>query len=490
MSSDEQLALRAARGDQRAFEQIYRRYHQALYRFCLGMVGNPQDAQDVLQNTMVKVLRALPGEKRKIQLKPWLYRIARNESVEALRGRRDGEELGLRESPGAEVAEVAETRERLRTLLTDLEQLPERQRAALVMREMSGLDFAQIGASFGSTAAVARQTLYEARLSLRQLEAGREMRCAEVMRELSDADGRVARRREIRAHLRSCADCRGFRDAISKRHKDLSALAPLPVAASAGLLHSLLGGKAAGAGGSVAAGGSGIAGSAGAGAGKAVATSVLVKSAATVVVAAIVGASAADRGGLIDLPLTGKSEHASQSAAGAPDSSDGRAVAGPATAAALGAKRGARERRSNHDAGARGEDQAGKQGNDLAGHSESTSRSQSGLRPPGGGYGRSASDRHGRPTQLPEAAARGQGTASSHKPPHATSPPAGGSTGRGHGGSTHGGGQPAAKGASPGKAQDPHPAPTPPQPSAEASPQANDSPAEPPKGGNPQGPEG
>ncbi len=113
-------------------------------------------------------------------------------------------------------------------------ELPERQRAALVMRELSGLDFAEIGAAFGSSAAVARQTLYEARLSLRQLEAGREMRCADVMRELSDADGRVTRRRDIRAHLRDCADCRAFRDEISKRQEDLAALAPLPVAASAG----------------------------------------------------------------------------------------------------------------------------------------------------------------------------------------------------------------------------------------------------------------
>ena len=88
---DEQLALRATQGDRRAFEAIYGRYHQALYRFCLAMVGNPQDAQDALQNTMVKVLRALPGEKREIRLKPWLYRIARNESVETLRRRHDSD---------------------------------------------------------------------------------------------------------------------------------------------------------------------------------------------------------------------------------------------------------------------------------------------------------------------------------------------------------------------------------------------------------------
>jgi RNA polymerase sigma-70 factor (ECF subfamily) len=57
VSSDERLAQRAANGDRRAFEAIYKRYHQDLYRFCLAMVGNPQDAQDALQNAMVKVLR-------------------------------------------------------------------------------------------------------------------------------------------------------------------------------------------------------------------------------------------------------------------------------------------------------------------------------------------------------------------------------------------------------------------------------------------------
>ena len=84
---------RAAKGDRRAFEAIFQRYHQDLYRFCLAMVGNPQDAQDALQNTMVKVLRALPGEQREIKLKPWLYRIARNEAIEILRRRRDDAEL-------------------------------------------------------------------------------------------------------------------------------------------------------------------------------------------------------------------------------------------------------------------------------------------------------------------------------------------------------------------------------------------------------------
>jgi DNA-directed RNA polymerase specialized sigma24 family protein len=86
--SDDRLARRATKGDRRALAAIYRRYHQDLYRFCLAIVGNSQDAQDALQNTMVKVLGALPGEKREIRLKPWLYRIAHNESIEVVRRRR------------------------------------------------------------------------------------------------------------------------------------------------------------------------------------------------------------------------------------------------------------------------------------------------------------------------------------------------------------------------------------------------------------------
>ena len=91
--SDQRLVRRAAGGEEHAFAAIFDRYHQPLYRYCLAIVGDSQDAQDALQNTMLKVLRALPGEEREIKLKPWLYRIAHNESVDLLRRRRDTREL-------------------------------------------------------------------------------------------------------------------------------------------------------------------------------------------------------------------------------------------------------------------------------------------------------------------------------------------------------------------------------------------------------------
>src|SRR5215203_1628836 len=247
---DERLVQRAAVGNERAFAAIFRRHHQALYRFCLAIVGNPDDAQDALQNTMVKVLRALPGEERRIELKPWLYRIAHNESVELLRRRRDTPELDPElPSPEPGTNERAETRERLRRLLGDLDELPERQRETLVMRELAGLGFAEIGTAIGASDAVARQAVYEARRSLRQMDEGRTMSCDAVGKALSDGDGRVIRGRQVRAHLRACPDCRRFRQEIEERRKDFAGIAPLPAIAAAGILQGLLGGGVGGSGG-------------------------------------------------------------------------------------------------------------------------------------------------------------------------------------------------------------------------------------------------
>jgi RNA polymerase sigma factor (sigma-70 family) len=300
LASDERLAKRAAAGDEQAFAAIYQRYRQDLYRFCLAIVRSPQDAQDVLQNIMVKVLRALPGETRQIQLKPWLYRIAHNEAVETLRRRRDNTELDPEiMGSGDDPSESAATRERLRQLFADLANLPERQRSALVMRELSGLGFEEIGEALEASSAGARQTVYEARLGLRQMEAGREMRCRSVMWDLSEADGRVVRRRDIQAHLRACPECRAFAEEVEKRGNDFAAIAPLPLAVSAGLLQGLLSGSASSAG--VGASGS-LAGAAAVGVGKSAAISTGMKAAATVAIAAV-GVTAADRSGVIETPL-------------------------------------------------------------------------------------------------------------------------------------------------------------------------------------------
>ena len=358
--SDERLTRRACGGDERAFAAIFRRYHQPLYRFCLAIVGNPEDAQDALQNTMVKVLRALPGEERQIELKPWLYRIAHNEAIDLLRRRRETRQLDAElAAPGYGLAEDAATRERLRRLLADLEELPERQRETLVMRELAGLEFEEIGAALGTSGAVARQTLYEARQSLRQMAEGREMGCDEVTRALSDGDGRVIRRRDVRAHLRSCADCRAFGEEIKGRRHDLAAISPLPAAVVAGMLQGLAGGSGA------AGGGSGLAAALGGGAAKTISASAAAKGVATVAVAAAVGVGAADRTEVIHLGLPGEGGSQSSKPAPATPASEGNGAVGTGAPAAAPGQSAGQQKGDGHRAGSNGPQGKG-QGNGSA----------------------------------------------------------------------------------------------------------------------------
>jgi RNA polymerase sigma factor (sigma-70 family) len=331
--SDSRLTRRAARGSNRAFEAIFERYHQELYRYCAAIVGNSADAQDAVQNTMVKVLRALPGEERRIELRPWLYRIAHNEAIEIVRRRVPAEEIDAESllAP-ASAADQVLARERLRHLVADVAELPERQRGALVMRELGGLGFEEIGAALGTTAATARQTLYEARLGLRRMSEGREMDCAEAMRSISDGDRRLLRGRKLRAHLRSCEGCRAFRAEIEGRSTDLAMVAPLPAAAVAGILQGVLGGAGGGAAG---AGAGAAASAAGGAAGKSLLSAAALKSAAAVGVVVAIGVTAADQRGLIHVG-SGGSESPPAKSAPAPASG---AAADPGASSPQGAAR-------------------------------------------------------------------------------------------------------------------------------------------------------
>ena len=261
---DSRLARLAARGDQRAFEAIFRRHHQELYRYCRAILADPDDAQDALQATMVAALRSLPGEKREIDLRPWLFRVAHNQAITIARRRRElpAEESAHGTAPGADVS--LEGRERLRHLVSDLRSLPERQRGALVMRELSGLSYSEIASSLGSSEGAARQLVYEAREAMREAEGARATDCSEIRELISRRDGRVLRGRRVRTHIRGCEGCSGYLAAIKQRSSDLQMLAPpLPALAASGLLAAIVGesgksalvaGSAAGAGGASAAG--------------------------------------------------------------------------------------------------------------------------------------------------------------------------------------------------------------------------------------------
>ena len=324
------LARRASRGDRAAFEQIFRRHHQELYRYSLAIVHDREDAEDAMQATMAAALRALPGEDRRIDIRPWLFRIAHNESISLLRRRRPDQldEASIPEREGESQEDRLAIRDRLRRLVLDLNGLPERQRAALVMRELSGLSYEEIGEALTCSEGGARQAVYEARTALRELEEGRDMECEAVRRAISERDGRRLRGRKLRAHLNGCDGCSGFAAAIPARRADLGSLCPpLPAAAAGTILTGLFGG------GGGAATGAGAAGIAGGG----MAASLAIKG-GSIAAAIALAAGAADVGGLIDLPnpVAGSKASTADPAAPDPTAADARAQPAPAASASTG----------------------------------------------------------------------------------------------------------------------------------------------------------
>jgi RNA polymerase sigma factor (sigma-70 family) len=240
MAGDERLARMVTSGNDGAFAALYDRYHDVLVRYCRSLVRDDQDALDAFQSTMLNALRALRDDRRRAPVRPWLFRIAHNESISVLRRRPTAEPLDDRQVATLDVHRRAEDREALAGLLEDLGTLTEHQRGALLLRELGGLAYEDVATALETTPLAARQAVFAARASLHDQRAGRELDCALVQRRLSDTDRRASRTRAVRAHLRTCDDCRGFANAIGRRRRAVVLLPIPPAFASSGLLTSIL----------------------------------------------------------------------------------------------------------------------------------------------------------------------------------------------------------------------------------------------------------
>jgi len=251
--ADDRLVSLAAAGDGVAFEALYERHYRSVYRYVLSILRDPEDARDALQSTMERALRSIDSQRVKGGLRAWLFGIAHNEAMNAIATRppRPPAEAVL---VAADAASDAADRDRLRQLIEDLGALPERQRSALVLRELSGLASEEIGTALSISPAAAKQNVYEARVALTKLAEGRDMSCERVQQKLSDGDGRRLRGRGLRAHLRDCALCQAFGAGIGTRTADLPVLFP-PLAAAAAA--KTLAEVTAGGGGAAAAGATG-----------------------------------------------------------------------------------------------------------------------------------------------------------------------------------------------------------------------------------------
>ena len=266
LQSDERLIALTRRGNPAAFEALVHRYQSRLMAFCRHMLGSTEDAEDVLQEVFAASYNALLGDDRTINARPWLYRIARNRCLNHLRrpiaAGQDSMDVFERDG-GSSAADTVHRREEFRQIVADVQDLPETQRTALLLREIDALSYDQIAEAMETTVPSVKSLLVRARVSLAEAAEARLLSCAEVRLELGQvAEGLVRTTAPVRRHLKSCERCRTFRSELRRANRALAAVYPIGAIAGLKLFVSKLGiGAASGSGGSSsAAGGAGFAG--------------------------------------------------------------------------------------------------------------------------------------------------------------------------------------------------------------------------------------
>jgi RNA polymerase sigma-70 factor, ECF subfamily len=167
-AADHALIGRAAVGDRAALDQLLRIHQSHIYGICLRMMGNEPDARDATQEAMIAVCRGLGRFDRRSALSTWVYRVTTNACLDELRRRarrpvvtHDGE-LRL---AGTTAAPDDAVTARL-TLDAALARLPDEFRAALVLRDLCELDYAEIAEVLAIPAGTVRSRISRARLAL------------------------------------------------------------------------------------------------------------------------------------------------------------------------------------------------------------------------------------------------------------------------------------------------------------------------------------
>lgn len=233
--TDHELVAAVRRGEDEAFEQLYTRYRTRIWSYIGGILHDSDRAEDVSQEVFISVLRRLRDTERPIAFKPWIYQIARNACIDELRRARHNHQVSFDEegesdrgagglhpiTPSPEVA--VESKQRLEDLRGAFRGVSELHHRILVLRELEGLSYSEIGTRLEISRPAVESTLFRARRRLaeeyQELISGR--RC-ERTRALIDArEGRALRRlgvretRQLARHLEHCQPCR--RHALTMR---------------------------------------------------------------------------------------------------------------------------------------------------------------------------------------------------------------------------------------------------------------------------------
>ncbi|HTX46026.1 MAG TPA: sigma-70 family RNA polymerase sigma factor [Solirubrobacteraceae bacterium] len=256
--SEHELVAAVRRGDERAFEVLYSRYRRRIASYIYGMVGDHGRAEDITQEVFISAFRRLRKTDQPILFKPWLYEVAKNACIDEFRRARRGQEVPLErddEIVGANPRLMAlaptpetaiESKQKLADLRGAFRGLSESHHKVIVLRELEGLSYAQIGEQLGMSQTVVESTLFRARRRLgeeyEELISGR--RCQRVRAVIDEGETLTARslgikeRRLIARHLAHCQPCRrharlaGVDDSLLEQPTlvgKIAALLPIPI---------------------------------------------------------------------------------------------------------------------------------------------------------------------------------------------------------------------------------------------------------------------
>jgi RNA polymerase sigma factor (sigma-70 family) len=224
--SDQSLVARVRRGDDRAFELLYQRYHRRIHAYVLGMVKDHGRAEDVTQEVFVSALRRMRETEQPLAFKPWLYQIAKNSCIDAFRRSKRAEEVSYDADEGLGPADhsrlvssslspdaAVAAKQDLDSLCGAFGGLSETHHEILVLRELEGLSYAEIGRRMGMSRPAVESTLFRARRRLTEefddiVSGARCLRIQAII--MTAADTRLGARdtRRLARHLAHCQTCR------------------------------------------------------------------------------------------------------------------------------------------------------------------------------------------------------------------------------------------------------------------------------------------
>ncbi|MGI8460655.1 MAG: RNA polymerase sigma factor [Solirubrobacterales bacterium] len=221
VADDERLVDGVRAGDDDAFAEIYDRHAGELLGFCRHMLGSGHDAEDALQQAMMKAYRSLRRTDSEIAIRPWLYTIARNECLTVIRRRRETatDPVALESTTQALTSEV-EAREELKSMLSDISRLPAEQRAALLHSSLGSASGEEIARALDTDRDRVKALVFRARHSLTQSREARETSCVDIRSQLSELRGGSLRRKVLREHLVGCEGCREYRQRVREARRE------------------------------------------------------------------------------------------------------------------------------------------------------------------------------------------------------------------------------------------------------------------------------